>query len=253
MSVDFNNVGAVILAAGLGKRMKSAKLKVMHELDSRPLVDYVVGAIEASAVGRKPIVVVCDNDPSVQNFLNGRAEYVVQAERLGTGHAVRQAELILKDKIAQVVVLYGDMPFVRPESINSLIKKHREKDNKVTLMTVVAPDFNDWRESLSGYGRIIRAGVENHVVGIVEKKDATATQLEIKEVNPGFYCFDSVWLWPHLRALQNNNVQGEYYLTDLIAKAVAEGVAISSIVIDPSEAVGINTADQLVLAGSLIK
>lgn len=246
-----NNTAVIILAAGLGKRMKSAKLKVMHELKNRPLIDYVVSAVEASGVTRKPTVVVCNDDPAVQNFLGERADYVVQAERLGTGHAVMQAENLLKNKVDQVVVLYGDMPFVRAESISNLVARHEERKNIITLMTVVAPDFNEWRESLAGYGRIVRSGAENYIAGIVEKKDATPEHLEIKEVNPGFYCFDANWLWAHLHELKNNNAQGEYYLTDLIAMVVSEGLKISSIEIEPREAIGINTAENLLVANSI--
>lgn len=251
MSNKLNSVGVVILAAGLGKRMQSAKLKVMHELNGRPLIDYVVSAAELSSVRRKPVVVVCNDDSAVQNFLGERAEYVVQSQRLGTGHAVMMAEADLKNKVSQVVVLYGDMPFVRPESISNLVARHKERKNIITLMTVVAPDFDDWRESLAGYGRIIRGGIDNHISGIVEKKDAAAEQLLVKEVNTGFYCFDCEWLWPHLHQLKNTNAQGEYYLTDLVSLAVAEGAKISSILIDPREAVGINTVENLAIAEKL--
>lgn len=240
-----NKIGVVVLAAGKGKRMQSNMLKVMHELNGRPLIDYVVGAVEDSGVCEKPVVVVCAEDPAVQNFLDGRAEYVTQIERLGTGHAVANAEEKLKDEVDTVVVLYGDMPFIKPESIQKLVEKHLEKGNQLTLMTATVDDFTDWRVSLYDYGRIIRAGEENHIVKIIEKKDATPEELEIRELNPAFMCFNAEWLWKNLRLLKNNNVQGEYYLTDLVGLAFAEGQKLSSVAIDPKEAVGINTKEHL--------
>lgn len=243
-----DKIGVVILAAGKGKRMQSNMLKVMHELNGRPLVDYVVGAVEKSEVGGKPVVVVCEEDPAVQNFLGSRAEYVVQNERLGTGHAVLIAEEGLQDKVDTVVVLYGDMPFIKPESIHKLVERHLERNNKITLMTAKVEDFNDWRANLYDYGRIIRGGEENHIIKIVEKKDATEEELEIKELNPAFFCFNSDWLWENLKLLKNNNTQGEYYLTDLIGLAFNEGQKLSSVDIDPKEAVGINTKEHLEIA-----
>jgi bifunctional UDP-N-acetylglucosamine pyrophosphorylase/glucosamine-1-phosphate N-acetyltransferase len=246
-----NRVGIVILAAGKGKRMQSNMLKVMHELNGRPLIDYVVGSVEKSGVDGKPVVVVCAEDPAVQNFLNDRAKYAVQTERLGTGHAVSVAEEKLRDEVGTVVVLYGDMPFIKPESIRKLVERHLERDNKITLMTAKVEDFNDWRGALSDYGRIIRGGEENHIVKIVEKKDATPEELEIKELNPAFFCFNADWLWKNLKLLKNNNAQGEYYLTDLVGLAFGEGQKLSSVDIDPKEAVGINTKENLETAQNI--
>lgn len=238
-------VGVIILAAGKGKRMQSNILKVMHNLNGRPLIDYVVNAVENSGVDVKPIVVVCAEDPAVENFLGDRAEYVVQNERLGTGHAVAMAEKILKYKTDAVVVLYGDMPFIKPESIRKLVEKHEEKGNKITLTTTKVEDFNDWRAALYDYGRIIRDGAENHIVKIVEKKDASPGELEIKELNSAFFCFNSEWLWENLKLLENNNAQEEYYLTDLVGLAFSEGQKLSSVEINPKEALGINTKEHL--------
>lgn len=246
-----NKIGIVILAAGKGKRMQSNMLKVMHELNGRPLIDYVVGAVEKSEVDGIPVVVVCAEDPSVQNFLGSRAEYVVQNERLGTGHAVSIVEEKLKGRVDTVVVLYGDMPFIKSESIKKLAERHLERNNKVTLMTAKVEDFNDWRAALSDYGRIIRGGEENHIIKIVEKKDATPEELEIRELNPAFFCFNADWLWENLKLLKNNNTQGEYYLTDLIGAAFDEGQKLSSVDIDPKEAIGINTKEHLETAQTI--
>ncbi len=240
-----NKIGIVILAAGKGKRMQSDKLKVMHELNGRPLIDHVVSAAEKSEIDGQPVVVVCPDNPAVQNFLGERAEYVVQNEILGTGHAVSIAEEKLKGKVDTVVVLYGDMPFIKPESIRKLAERHLERNNKITLMTVKVEDFNDWRAALYDYGRIIRGGEENHIVKIVEKRDATPEELEIKELNTSFFCFNAEWLWKNLKLLKNVNTQSEYYLTDLVGAAFDEGQKLSSVDIDPKEALGINTKEHL--------
>jgi len=237
--------GVIILAAGKGKRMQSNILKVMHELNGRPLIDYVVSSVEKSGINGKPIVVVCAEDQSVEKFLGDRAEYAVQTERLGTGHAVAIAEKRLKNKTDSVVVLYGDMPFISPESIRSLVEKHEEKGNKITLTTTRVDDFEGWRAALYDYGRIIRDGAENHIVKIVEKKDASPKELEIKELNSAYFCFNSDWLWDNLKLLKNNNAQEEYYLTDLVGLAFNEGQKLSSVDVSPQEALGINTKEHL--------
>lgn len=234
----------------MGKRMNSTLLKVMHELKGKPLIEHVVGAVEKADLGRKPVVVVCNDDPAVQNYLDDRAEYTVQADRLGTGHAVSMAESNLRGQTDSVVVLYGDMPFVTAASIRQLVERHIERGNTITMMTVTVPDFEDWRAAIFSFGRIVR-GANGHIARIVEKKDATPEELEIKELNPGVYCFKSEWLWENLKNVKNNNVQKEYYLTDLISMAIEQGEKISSISIEPHEAVGINSQEDLKTAANL--
>src|SRR5438105_2644209 len=133
--VLFPGMEIVILAAGDGKRMQSDTPKVLHLLNGRPLVDYVVRAAEASRVTEKPIVVVCANHRLVQDALRDRARYAVQQRQLGTGHAVAATEALLRTKAKDIIVLYGDMPFVKPDSIRRLAERHRERGNTVTLMT----------------------------------------------------------------------------------------------------------------------
>ncbi|MBU0546308.1 NTP transferase domain-containing protein [Patescibacteria group bacterium] len=250
MNLLENKIGIVVLAAGKGKRMQSDTLKVMNELNGRPLIDYVVQVAENLDLAEKPIVVVRAGNPAVQNFLGDRAQYVEQEEQLGTGHAVGTAENILKDKVDHVVVLYGDMPFVTADSIKKLIDKHLEKNNELTLITVVVPDFNEWRANLCDYGRVVR-GVDGHIVGIVEKKDAAPEQLEIKEVNTSFFCFKSDWLWENLQKLKNENAQGEYYLTDLVKLAFESGAKLSAVSVGSREALGINTKEHLEIARTI--
>lgn len=247
-----SRVNAVILAAGMGKRMGGNKLKVMYELNGRPFIDYVVSSVEESLPGQKPTVIVCEQDSSVQDFLGDRAQYVIQRERLGTGHAVQTAEDFLRNQGDYVLVLYGDMPFISAESIKKLLTRHQERQNTITLMTVITPDFEGWRACLYDYGRIIR-GDDGHIVRSVEKRDATPEELQIQELNPCIYCFKADWLWKNLKNIQNDNAQKEYYLTEVIRLAIEAGEKLSAIHIPPEEAVGINNPDQYSLAQTLIK
>ena len=251
MMAKESKIGIIILAAGKGTRMKSDKLKVMHEINNLPLIEYVMQTAEMLDTSLKPVVVVCNDDPAVQNYLKNRATYAVQKERLGTGHAVMMAEDLLKGKAENIVVLYGDMPFLTTSSIKKLLAKHLAKNNQLTLMTTEVKDFNEWRESFYDYGRIVRGGLQNKIVKVVEKKDATEKQLKIKEVNTSLFCFRSDWLWENLKNIKNNNKQGEYYLTDLVGLAFAEGQKLSAVAVDPKEAVGINTINHLEIAANL--
>lgn len=244
-----HNVGVVILAAGDGKRMNSTLPKMMHELNHKPLVEHVVQHVEEAGMG-KPLIVVSAKHPMVQDHLGDRAEYVVQREQLGTGHAASMAETMLKGVVEHVIFLNGDMPFVSGESIKRLFARHTERKNTITMMTVIVPNFENENQAFAGFGRIVR-GDNGHIARIVEKKDATEDELGILELNPSVWCFEASWLWKSLKNLKNENSQKEYYLTDLIGMGIVEGVQISSISIEPKEAIGINTAEDLQTARSL--
>ena len=245
-----DNIAIVILAAGDGKRMKSTLPKMMHELGQKPLVEHVVAHAEESSCCEKPLVIVSPKHTLVQEHLGKRADYVVQPEQLGTGHAASMAEAVLKDRASHVVFLNGDMPNVSAESIKRLISRHVERNNTITMMTVTVPHFQDEYQSFAGFGRIVR-GSNGHIVRIVEKKDASDSELEITELNPSVWCFEASWLWKSLKNLKNENSQKEYYLTDLISMAIDEGMKISSISIEPKEAIGVNTAEDLEVAKRL--
>jgi bifunctional UDP-N-acetylglucosamine pyrophosphorylase/glucosamine-1-phosphate N-acetyltransferase len=242
----------VILAAGKGTRMKSNKLKVMHEIKNRPLIDFVIEQIEKLNLNIKPTLVVTNDDDAVQKYLGDRADYVEQKEKLGTGHAVQMAEEFLKNKAENILVLYGDMPFVDAESLKKLILKHLEEKNILTLATVKLNNFDSWQEQFRDFGRIVR-NVYGDFVKIIEKKDASEDELNIKEVNPAIFCFQAEWLWKNLKNLKNNNAQKEYYLTDLASMAVLQKQKISTSDISSKEAVGINTREQLFYAEELDK
>jgi len=237
-----HSVGIVILAAGKGKRMQSDLPKVMHLFKGKPLVEYVVKVAED--LKTKPVVVVNPDHNLVKDYLTNRAECVIQDKQLGTGHAVMCAEEVLAGKSENVVVLYGDMPFIKSDSIRHLIEEHKNKENTLTLMTVKVDDFNDWKSQFADFGRIIR-NENGQIIKIVEKKDATSKQLETKEVNPAYFCFKANWLWKNLKNLSNTNAQGEYYLTDLVEMALGQNANISSVDLNPREAIGINTKEHL--------
>lgn len=242
-----DNVAVVILAAGEGKRMQSDLPKVMIELKGKPLIDYVVSTVEKTGI--KPVVVVSGRDTLVKDYLGQRANYVTQDQQLGTGHAVAQTQASLEN-VNHVMVLYGDMPFITSESINKLITQHTASQATITLGTITMTDFNEWRSSLKDFGRIVRNN-SGEIVKSVELKDATPDEVKSNELNPCYYVFEAGWLWENLKKLKNENSQGEYYLTDLIEMAVVEGKKISSVAIDPKEAIGINTQDGLAVAERL--
>lgn len=244
-----NNVAVLILAAGKGKRMQSDLPKLMHLLKGKPLIDYPVRVIEQ--LGLKPVVVVNDASPLIQDYLVDRAQYAIQKEQLGTGHAVMMAESLLRDRIEHVVVLYGDLPSLSASSLQTLIDTHLSQQNCITMTVVNLPDFNGWRQYFYDFGRIVR-NRDGDILKIVEKKDCFPVQLNILELNLGVYCFNSQWLWENLRKLNNDNSQKEYYLTDLIEMCIEQRKKLGDIAIDPKEAVGINTKEQLDLAEQLI-
>jgi bifunctional UDP-N-acetylglucosamine pyrophosphorylase/glucosamine-1-phosphate N-acetyltransferase len=222
--------------------MQSTLPKVMHLMNGKPLVDYVVSAVES--LGIKPVVVISKNSTAVKDYLGERVLYAIQEKQLGTGHAVAMAENLLKGKVDHVVVLYGDMPFITAKSIKRLIAKHIADSNVLTLFTTVVPDFTGWRSQFYDFGRVMR-GARGELMKIVQKKDATPEGLEIKEFDTCYFCFRADWLWKNLKKLKNNNAQGEYYLTDLVKLAFAQKEKLSSIEINPREAIGINTKEHL--------
>lgn len=239
----------VILAAGEGKRMGGSLPKVMHILKEKPIIEHVVGTMEQAGLP-KPVVVVNSKHELVQQRLGDRALYAVQAQQLGTGHAVLVSQNAVGGEVANVCVLYGDMPFVSSATVATLVQKHIVEGADVTLATVSAPNFAGKFAPLDAYGRIVR-NEAGHVKKIIERKDATETEIKIREVNTGVYCFKTEVLWSLLKKVENKNAQGEYYLTDVVALALTEGKKVQSIVIPSHEGVGVNTKEDLGLAEKL--
>lgn len=240
----------IILAGGKGKRMKSDLPKVMAPLLDKPLISYVTDAVIRSGVDPEPIIVVGYNREAVQDYLGSEYQYAYQAEQLGTGHAVLCAKDALHD-VDRVVVVYGDMPFVTPATILKLTEAVASEGAVMSLAFTRVDDFGDWRASLYDFGRIIR-NAQGEIVSIIEVKDATPEEQNIKELNPSFFCFRKEWLLANLTKLENNNAQQEYYLTDLVRIAIDGGDPVASIEIDPLETIGINTSEQLELASQLM-
>ncbi len=240
----------IILGAGKGKRMKSELPKVLTPLLGRPLISYVAEAVIRSGVDPEPIIVVGYKADLVKDVLGPEYIYAHQSEQLGTGHAVMCAKDAIAD-VDRVIVVYGDMPFITPETILRL-KEASTQDNAVLAMAFTrVDDFNDWRSSLFDFGRILRDD-KGVIRGIVELKDATDAERAIMELNPSFFCFEKDWLLANLENLKNNNAQQEYYLTDLVRIAIDGGDTITSIEINPLETIGINSPEQLELASQLM-
>lgn len=231
-------VRCLILAAGAGTRMKSDLAKVLHRLCGRPLVEHVVDAAQRAGIER-PVVVIGHQADKVREALFGReVDFVLQAEQKGTGHAVMQAEPLIRDFGGDLLVLYGDVPLIKPETIKALLAKHRSEGNACTMLTTVIDEPGK-------YGRVIR-GADGGVERIVEARDATAEELEVKEINPAIYCFDCRLMLEALRQVRPDNDQREYYLTDVIGIMKGRGQAVAaSIVPDSRQVLGINTQEEL--------
>lgn len=234
-------LAVAILAAGLGKRMKSPdKPKVMFEINSRPMIDYVVElAFKVNADLVVPIV--GHHREQVINFLGNKfpgkdIKYAVQAEQLGTGHAVIQTAELLKDFDGEILILSGDVPLLKFETVEKLINEHFSAGNDATLLTTVF-------ENSYGYGRIVRDS-ESNFTGIVEEKDATEEQKQIKEINPAIYIVNSKVLFDALSKISPENNQKEYYLTDIFRFIPKEktGTVVTN---DELEVTGVNSIEQL--------
>jgi len=238
------NIQVVILAGGKGKRMESDIPKVLIPFHDIPMIDYVVNAVSHSGIETKPILVVGYGKELVMNHLDDKAEYAVQDEQLSTGHAVKSAQGQIGPSIEHVLVLYGDQPSITGAMIANLAKTHIDSGKNLTMATVVVPDFDGWYQVFySSFSRIIR-GENKEIVRSVEFKDSTEEEKKIKELNPCYFCFKKDWLFSKLEEVKNNNVQGEYYLTDLV-KYSADENSIASVAISPEEALGVNTIEQL--------
>ncbi len=235
------NTQIIILAAGKGKRMESELPKVLVELKKKPLIRHILESV-AKAFKQKPVAIIGHKAELVKIELKDACTYVIQQEQLGTGHAVSCAKESCRGA-EHILVLSGDQPFITPKTIKALLAKHIKSKSKITFTTTELSDFEDWRKAFTGFGRILRKGGE--VTGIREYKDGNEKERAIKEVNAGCYAFDAKWLWQNLEKIKNNNIQNEYYLTDLFKIAAKEGEIIETINIEPHEALGANSKAEL--------
>lgn len=228
---------SVILAAGMGTRMKSKMPKVLHKVCGKPLSKWVIDASEAAGAD-KVCAVVGHKAETVKEVLGDVCEFALQAEQKGTGHAVMQAIDVIKNSKGEVVILNGDTPLITAETINKAIEYHKNNGNQATVITAILDDA-------TGYGRIVRDN-DGSVLKIVEQKDASKEEKKINEVNSGMYVFDAQSLVYALDKITPNNAQGEYYLTDTLEILLSVGKKIGGYAIsDNDEIRGINDRVQL--------
>ena len=238
-------VMTIIMAAGKGTRMNSKKSKLVHKIYGKELVKRVVELAEK--IGSEEIVTIVGHlREQVQDVLGDSVKYAYQDELLGTGHAVMQAKKYLEGKKGKVVILYGDVPIIRPDTLRNLINKSIKNKEYATLLTAKY-------ENPTGYGRIIRDEGGN-IKAIIEEKDADPLQKEIKEINSGIYCFDIEELLNALTKVTNDNSQGEYYLTDVIKIMNEEGLKTGAVIVeDNTEILGVNDRSQLELLTRVLR
>ena len=239
----------VILAAGHGTRMKSQTPKVLQKVKGIPILQRLVSSTMASEICEKPLVIVGKDGDIIKNYLGDLCDYAVQEEQRGTGHAVACAEKELQGK-DDILVLYGDHPLLKPETIKKLNELHLNSSGPLTMMSIKLDDFSGWKSAFHDFGRVIR-NKEGDIIAIREKKDASVEELKVNEVNPSLFCFNANWLWENIKKLNNNNNQGEYYLTDLVGMAMEQGHFIDSLNIDPRESLGVNTPEHLQIVEEL--
>ena len=235
----------VILAAGKGTRMKSALPKVLHKVCGKEMVRHVLDAAEAVG-SKRNIVVVGFGAEAVRKALGGAAEVVVQEEQLGTGHAVLQAEPLLRDAKGTVMVLCGDTPLLTAGLLQKLCAEHEKAGAKATVLTAILPDA-------TGYGRVIRTAAGD-VEKIVEHKDATEEERKVREVNAGIYCFEKDALFSALANVGCDNAQGEYYLPDVLSILRGQGEKIWAVAADDyEETLGVNSRVHLAQAEKILR
>jgi bifunctional UDP-N-acetylglucosamine pyrophosphorylase/glucosamine-1-phosphate N-acetyltransferase len=236
---------AVILAAGQGTRMKSKLYKVLHPVCGKPMVQHVVDQITKLHI-EEIITVIGHGADLVKSQLGEQSHYVFQEQQLGTAHAVVQAKDLLEGKEGITLVVCGDTPLIKAETMESLFKHHEEQSAKATILTASI-------ENPTGYGRIIR-DENGHVEKIVEHKDATEAERKINEINTGTYCFDNQALFNALSNVSNDNVQGEYYLPDVIEILKKQGDTVTAFQTDEfEETLGVNDRVALAEAERIMK
>jgi bifunctional UDP-N-acetylglucosamine pyrophosphorylase/glucosamine-1-phosphate N-acetyltransferase len=241
------NVAAVILAAGKGTRMKSNLVKVLHPAAGQPMIEWPVAA--ARSTGADPIVLVVGHQADAvkaQFAAAGDIRIALQEEQLGTGHAVACSRPQLAGFDGTVLILCGDTPLLRAETLQGLIAYHREKKAALTVLTAeMANPF--------GYGRVVR-GADGSVLRIVEQKDATPEERAVREINSGIYCMEAGFLFGNIDKIGSDNAQKEYYLTDLVSLAVAQGLTCLALGTDDAdEIMGVNDRAQLAEASRILR
>ncbi len=232
-----NQLHIGILAAGKGSRMESELPKVLHQLNGKSLIDYVLDTASELNPDSITLVVGFQKDRVKNHIQNDNINYVSQEEQLGTGHAALQLENQLENQSGHLLILYGDAPNIKSSTLSPIINEHIEENRTATLITATLNDP-------TGYGRIIR-NQDGDLLKIVEEKDCTPDEKKIKEWNPGIYIFKIPQLFSELKRIKSNNASNEYYLTDVI-ELIKENSPVQAKKIDnPMEVIGINTINQL--------
>jgi bifunctional UDP-N-acetylglucosamine pyrophosphorylase/glucosamine-1-phosphate N-acetyltransferase len=241
------SLAAVVLAAGKGTRMKSARAKVLHEVAGRPLAYFPVK--RALELGADPVVVVVGHqaeavEAALRASLPGAPlRFALQAEQLGTAHAVLQGRRALRGHPGPVLILYGDTPLVTTDTLRAVVSARTRARAAISIATMVL-------DAPRGYGRVVRDG-RDLAVRVVEEKDASDAERSIREVNAGLYCAEAGFLWKALGRVGSSNAQGEFYLPDLVALAAERG-RVATVEMSPAEAAGVNDRAELALAGRVL-
>jgi UDP-N-acetylglucosamine diphosphorylase/glucosamine-1-phosphate N-acetyltransferase len=235
----------LILAAGKGTRMKSARAKVLHHVAGRPMIEHVVATASALAPRSITTVVGHQADEVMRTLEALRLTFVVQQPQLGTGHALLSAEAALAHASGTLVLLSGDVPLLSGETLKTLVNRHVSTAAAATVVTAIVDDP-------AGYGRIIRSGEQ--IARIVEEKDATSAQLEVREINSGIYAFRLEGLFDAVRSVAAENAQREYYLPDLVDIFRRQGARVETITVpDPDEIRGINSRADLAAVSRTVR
>ena len=242
-----NDITAIILAAGLGTRMKSSKAKVLHEAGGDNLLNHVIRAALHVAPAEQIIAVVGHQAEEVRTRVKTPGiRFAVQQEQKGTGHAVLCSRDLLRSRTGMILILNGDGPLLRPETLKRLIEIQAEKGGGGCVVSTEVSDP-------TGYGRIVRDDAGN-IAAIVEQKAATPEQLRIREINTGVYIFDANLLWQHIDEVQPNNPAREYYLTDMVEILTRHGHPVTPVLVkDETELLGINTRVELAAADKILR
>jgi bifunctional UDP-N-acetylglucosamine pyrophosphorylase/glucosamine-1-phosphate N-acetyltransferase len=238
---------AIILAAGQGKRMRSTLPKVLHPLLGKPLIHYSLRAAQQATM-TKPVIIISHEAEAVRQTIGEAAHFVLQEPQLGTGHAVQQAESIVRGDCDTVLVITADMPLLSSDTLRDLIEAHENADpvlTPLTLLTVIAKDPR-------GFGRVVR-NEDGSVRAIVEEAQASPEQLAIRELNASVYCFSADWLWSALKRIPLSP-KGEYYLTDLAGIAAADELPVQAVIADDAdELIGVNNRVHLAEAEATLR
>ena len=232
-----NQLHIGILAAGKGSRMDSELPKVLHQLNGKSLIDYVLDTASELNPDSITLVVGFQKDRVKNHIQNDNVNYVSQEQQLGTGHAALQLKNHLENQSGHLLILYGDAPNIKSSTLSPIIDEHIKENRNATLITAMLDDP-------TGYGRIIR-NQDGDLLKIVEEKDCSADEKKIKEWNPGIYIFKIPQLFIELKRIKSNNASNEYYLTDVIELIKENSPVQAKKIEDPMEVIGINTINQL--------